>query len=156
MVVTLAIVVFYDTSFVLEQAESLVPLVLAGPAIDIFYPRLLTEEPAEGRRLPGLLDARARLSRGGADAVGRLGTDHLTGSLLDTINYLQRALEGYWGWIFVYAYFAFCSAPPTIARAPRTGTDPPTGRPGTRSGSADERRLSEARRPGYPCGRLSG
>jgi hypothetical protein len=31
----------------------------------------------------------------------------LTGSLEDVIDYLQRAAEGYWGWIFVYAYFAF-------------------------------------------------
>lgn len=103
----LAIVVLFDTSFVLEQAESLVPLVLAGPAIDIFFPGLLNDEPVGGRRLQlawmlGLCVLAVALM-----PLSEWARTSLSGSLQDVIDYLQRAAEGYWGWIFVYAFFAF-------------------------------------------------
>jgi hypothetical protein len=33
--------------------------------------------------------------------------EDLGASAETTIDYLRRAIEGYWGWLFVHAYFAF-------------------------------------------------
>ena len=120
LAVALAIVALFRTSFVLEQAESLVPLVLAGPAIDVFFPRLLEDEPVTGRRLQvawmlGLCVLAVALM-----PLADWARSSLSGSLEEVIDYLQRAAEGYWGWIFVYAFFAFWL---DARRAPHTDAD---------------------------------
>jgi hypothetical protein len=120
VVVTVAIVVLFHTSFVLDQAESLVPLALSGPAIDIFFPGLLADEPVTGRRLQvawmlGLFVLAVVLM-----PLSDWARASLTGSLEDVIDYLQRAAEGYWGWIFVYAYFAFWIDATRRSRAEQT------------------------------------
>jgi hypothetical protein len=106
--VTLCIAVLFDTSFVLDQAESLVPLVLAGPAIDIFDPRLLGGDSVGTRALwvtwmvTLTLLAVVFIPLGAWARAEDLGAGAET-----TIDYLRRAIEGYWGWLFVHAYFAF-------------------------------------------------
>ncbi len=44
-----------------------------------------------------------------------------------TIDYLRRAIEGYWGWVFVHVYFAFLLG--VAWRNSRSADEPPGGRP---------------------------
>lgn len=105
--VTLFIVVLSDTAFVIDQAESLVPLVLAGPAFDIVDRRLLIGD-ASGTKavwmswVVGLTLLAVLLI-----PVGAWARADLSGAPAATIDYLRRAIEGYWGWVFVHVYFAF-------------------------------------------------
>jgi hypothetical protein len=101
------IVLFFHTSFVLNQAESLVPLVLAGPAIDIVDPHMMDPDQETDRRLligwmVGLLVVAIVLM-----PMASWARSELHGPALSTIDYLQRAAEGYWGWLLVHFYFAF-------------------------------------------------
>jgi hypothetical protein len=105
--VTLGIALLFHTSFVLAQAESLVPLVLAGPAIDIVDPHLMDPEHEPDRRLQvgwmlGLLVLAIMLM-----PTASWARAELNGPLFGAIDYLQRAAEGYWGWLLVHFYFAF-------------------------------------------------
>lgn len=101
------VIVFFDTSLVLDQAESLVPFMLAPLALDVFDRTVL--EPDQPDRpvrrvlwMGGLialalaLMAAAPWAREGLDGWFRLG-----------IDYGHRAAEAYWGWLLVHGYFSF-------------------------------------------------
>jgi hypothetical protein len=106
--VTLCIAVLFNTTFVLDQAESLVPLVLAGPAIDIFDPRLLGGDSAGSKALWVAWMVTLTLLAVVFIPLGAWArAEDLGASAETTIDYLRRAIEGYWGWLFVHAYFAF-------------------------------------------------
>ena len=105
--VTLCIVVLVDRTFVIDQAESLVPLVLAGPAIDIFDRRLLNGDASGTRALWMTWVVALTLVAIVLIPVGAWARDDLSGGGAVTIDYLRRAIEGYWGWVFVHVYFAF-------------------------------------------------
>lgn len=105
LVVLAFIVVFFDTALVLDQAESLVPLLLAGPALDVVDLTILQPE-AEAR--PGL--RWAWMAGLACVAIGFMVTapwarEDLAGPLRLGIDYGQRAAEAYWGWILVHGYF---------------------------------------------------
>ncbi len=111
VVVVLYIVIFFDTTFVLDQAESLVPLALAGPALDIFDRTILRPE----------LDDRPGLRLGwmalllvvviGLIPAAHWAREDLHGFLRLGIDYAQRAAEAYWGWLLVHAFFSYWLGP---------------------------------------------
>ena len=105
--VTLCIFVLVDRTFVIDQAESLVPLVLAGPAIDIFDRRLLDGDASGTRVLWMTWVVALTLVAIILIPVGAWAREDLSGGGAVTIDYLRRAIEGYWGWVFVHVYFAF-------------------------------------------------
>jgi hypothetical protein len=101
------IVIFFRTHFVLDQAESLVPALLAPLAIDVFDRTIMEpgREGASGRRLAWMslllalavsLIFAARWARTDLHGPVRLG-----------IDYAQRAAEAYWGWLLIHAYFGY-------------------------------------------------
>lgn len=101
------IAIFFQTSFVLNQAESLVPLALAPLALDVFDRRILSpEEPDRPILRHAWMFAllamvvvsmvAARWARGDLEGPLRLG-----------IDYSQRAAEAYWGWLLLHAYFSY-------------------------------------------------
>lgn len=101
------IVIFFRTSFVLDQAESLVPAVLAPLALDVFHRTIL--EPSSRQRPVLRLVWTALLV---LLAVGFMVTAPWARSDLDgpgslAIDYGQRAAEAYWGWLLVHLYFGF-------------------------------------------------
>jgi hypothetical protein len=105
--ILLLIAVAFRTDFVLNQAESLVPALLAPLALDVFDRTILEPQrrPAHALRLVwmalllvialGLIPA-AEWARGDLHGPVRLG-----------IDYAQRAAEAYWGWLVVHAYFGY-------------------------------------------------
>lgn len=105
IVVFLSVVIFFHTRFVLDQAESLVPAMLAPLALDVFDRAILEPRRRErsGLRLMWMavlfavaivLIFAAKWARTDLHGPVRLG-----------IDYAQRAAEAYWGWLFVHAYF---------------------------------------------------
>lgn len=105
IVVLAFIVVLFDTALVLDQAESLVPLMLAGPALDVFDRTILQPEREDRPGLRwawvGLLFAAGL----GFMAAASWARQDLEGPLRLGIDYGQRAAEAYWGWILVHVYF---------------------------------------------------
>ena len=82
-------------------------MALTGAAIDLVYPELLTNDPPQHRErqiawMVGLLVLAVVLM-----PLANWARHHLSGPPEETIDYLQRAAEGYWGWIFVYGFFVF-------------------------------------------------
>lgn len=136
--VTVAVVlyaaIFFDAQggFVLDQAESLVPLALAGPALDIFDRTILRPELEDtpGLRLlwMGLLLAAVI----GLIFAAHWAREDLHGALRYTIDYGQRAAEAYWGWLLVHLYFSYWLGP--LWR--RTTTDLAGSREQVRGGAA--------------------
>ncbi len=105
--VVLFIVIFFDSAFVLDQAESLVPLALAGPALDIFDRTILRPELAD---TPGLRLLWMALLLGtvvGLMFAADWAREDLHGGLRYTIDYAQRAAEAYWGWLIVHTFFSY-------------------------------------------------
>jgi hypothetical protein len=105
--VTICIAVLFHTTFVLDQAESLVPLALAGPAIDIFDPRLMGGDSSGKKAWRLIWVMTLTLLALVLIPLGAWAREDLSGGVATTIDYLRRAIEGYWGWVFVHAYFAF-------------------------------------------------
>lgn len=109
--VVVFVVVFFDTSLVLSQAESLVPLALAGLALDVFDRTILRPglEDQLGLRLGWMV--LLLLVAVGAIFAARAARHHLVGPGPLTIDYLQRAAEAYWGWLLVHLYFSYWLGP---------------------------------------------
>jgi len=103
----LFIFVFFDTPLVLNQAESLVPLLLAGPALDVFDRTILQPETADtpGLRLTWM--ALLLVAGVGFALVASWARQDLQGGFRLSIDYGQRAAEAYWGWLFVHLYFSY-------------------------------------------------
>lgn len=110
-VVLLAIVVFYDTTFIIEQAESLIPLLIAPLALDVADRTILdpTLPDRPGVRVVWIvilavigltLMVAARWARQDLDSWFTL-----------FIDYGQRASEAYWAWILVHLYFGWIMPP---------------------------------------------
>ncbi len=72
--VALYVIIFFNTDFVLDQAESLVPLALAGPALDVFDRTILRPHRAGPARTPCLLDGAPARHRDLPDPRRGVGT----------------------------------------------------------------------------------
>lgn len=109
------IVVFFDTEFVLEQAESLVPLLIAPIALDLVDKTILDPDLADRRALRiawiAVLAAVGVMFMAAAPAARA----DLNSIMTLAIDYGQRASEAYWAWIMVHAYFGFV-VPPHLRR----------------------------------------
>jgi hypothetical protein len=108
VLVALYVVIFYNTDFVVAQAESLVAIALAGPALDIFDRTILqpTEPDEPGLRIfwmALLLVAVICLIA----AYSWVHADLHHGAFRNTIDYLQRGEESFWGWLLIHAYFSY-------------------------------------------------
>ncbi len=107
LVVLAVVVVFFDTAVVLDQAESLVPLLLAGPALDVFDRTILQPGRADA---PGLRLAWMALLLVVVIALmpaAHWARQDLHGPLRYGIDYAQRAAEAYWGWLLVHLFFSY-------------------------------------------------
>lgn len=127
------IIVFFHTSFVLDQAESLVPALLAPLALDVFDRTILEpwRKPKAGLRLLWMsflavvalgLMAAAPWARGDLHGPFRLG-----------IDYGQRAAEAYWGWLIVHLYFGYWIGKQRGWPPNHKAVRPAADRPSTRS-----------------------
>jgi len=121
--VLLFVVVFFDTGLVVDQAESLVPLMIAPIALDVVDRSLLEpDQPNRPQRrliwcacLVGL----AVLSM----LLARMVRPDLAGPFDYGVDYSQRAAEAYWGWLVIHVYLGFwlpwrglSSRPDTVGR----------------------------------------
>lgn len=118
------VVIFFDRgSFVLDQAESLVPAMLAPIALDVMD-RTILEPELPDNKVPRI----AWMVLLVVVAVGLIGAARwarkdLHGPLKVGIDYGQRAAEAYYGWLLVHAYFGFWigRARGWVGRAARVG-----------------------------------
>lgn len=110
-VVLAGIVVFFDTRFVLDQAESLVPLLIAPLALDAIDRTILEPElPDRPTLRVGWIIALAAVAV--TFMIAAPGARESLSSGLDlAIDYGHRAAEAYWGWILVHLYFGFVNSP---------------------------------------------
>lgn len=107
LVTLMVIVVWFNTAFVVSQAESLVPMLLAPLALDVFDRSILEPELGERpikRLVWMILLVIAAVTLMLAAPWAR--TD-LRGPVRLAIDYGQRAAEAYWGWLLVHLYFGF-------------------------------------------------
>jgi hypothetical protein len=103
----LYVITFFNTGFVLDQAESLVPLALVGPALDIFDRTILQpSEPDEPALRVAWMVALLVVVIALIPAASWARED-LHGGPRYTIDCMQRAAEGYWGWLLVHLYFSY-------------------------------------------------
>lgn len=101
------IVALFDTALVLDQAESLVLILLAPVGLDVMDRMVL-----EGRRYDvairrhvwcaGLIVFALTMM-----ALAPWARDDLAGGLRLGIDYAHRAAEAYWGWLLVHLYFSY-------------------------------------------------
>ncbi len=106
-VILLVIVVFYNTTFVLEQAESLIPLLIAPLALDLADRTILDPELPDrpGVRVVWIV---VLASVGLAFMVAApWARQDLDSWLKLVIDYGQRASEAYWAWILIHVYFGW-------------------------------------------------
>lgn len=101
------IAVFFDTAFVLDQAESLVPFLIAPLALDVFD-RTILERDQPDRPVLRVVWIGVLVAVGLAFmAAAPWARDDLQGWFRYAIDYGQRASEAYWGWILVHVYFGY-------------------------------------------------
>lgn len=101
------VIVFFKTAFVLDQAESLVPMVIAPFALDVFDRAILEPEQRDRPRLRGAWCV-ALVVVGVAFMVGaRWARKDLHGPIRFGLDYGERASEAYWGWLLVHFYFSY-------------------------------------------------
>ena len=105
--VALYVIIFFNTDFVLDQAESLVPIALAGPALDIFDRTILQPTEPDQPMLRVFWLALLLVTVICLIPAAAWAREDLHGGLRYTIDYLQRAAEAYWGWLLVHAYFSY-------------------------------------------------
>ncbi len=102
-----AVVALFDTTFVLDQAESLVPLILAPIGLDVLDRSLLLRGHPDTPR-SRLLWCVVLLGVGfGAMLLAGPAREDLNGSLNLGIDYAHRASEAYWGLLLVHGYFSY-------------------------------------------------
>jgi hypothetical protein len=99
------VVVFFHTQFVFDQAESLVPALLAPLALDVFDRTILERLRPDNPRLRLLWMGFLLALAVGLIFAARWARSDLQGPLRLGVDYAQRAAEAYWGWLFVHAYF---------------------------------------------------
>lgn len=122
LIILSVIVVFFDTTFVLEQAESLVPLLIAPLALDVMDKTILEPDLPDRRMLRLawiVLLAVIGLSFMVAATWAR---GDLQGAVKYTIDYGQRASEAYWAWILIHLYFGYV-VPPRLRGGSRRRED---------------------------------
>jgi hypothetical protein len=103
----LFIVILFNTSMVLDQAESLVPLFLTGLALDVFDRTILQPEAEDAPLRRVLWMGLLLLAAIGFMISAHWARQDLHGAFRLGIDYGQRAAEAYWGWLLVHAYFSY-------------------------------------------------
>lgn len=101
------VVVFFDTAFVLDQAESLVPFMLAPLALDVFDRTILEPEQPDRRVLRTVWIGVLFAIGIGFMILAAWAREDLQGWFRLAIDYGHRASEAYWGWILIHAYFGY-------------------------------------------------
>jgi hypothetical protein len=107
LVTVVFVAIFFHTGFVLDQAESLVPLAMTGLALDVFDRTILqpdAEDEPGLRALWMVILVATAIALIPAAAWARPNPE---GFLRLTIDYLQRAAEAYWGWLLIHAFFSY-------------------------------------------------
>ncbi len=115
LLVLAVIVVFFRTAVVLDQAESLVPLLLAPLALDLADRTVLEPETPDRRVLRLLWMGVLLVTVLGFMAAAPWAREDLSGPLRLGIDYGQRAAEAFWGWILIHGYFGYL-LPPALRR----------------------------------------
>ena len=127
------VVLLYDTQFVLDQLESLVPLMLAPIGLDVLDRSLLDRRHPDTPRSRLVWCAILVAIGLGAMLLAPGAREDLSGSLNLGIDYAHRASESYWGLLLVHGYFSYWlasrwrSRPMTVA--PRIAVPPVAGKP---------------------------
>lgn len=98
-------IVFFRTSYVLDQAESMVPLILAPFALDVFDRTILEPGRSDRSGLRAAWCVALVVVGVGFILLAPGARENLHGFLPLAIDYGQRASEAYWGWLLVHLYF---------------------------------------------------
>lgn len=101
------VVVFFDTEMVLDQAESLVPFMLAPLALDVFDRTLTRPDLPDTPGLRLIWMATLVVLVLGSMAIAPWAREDLSNGLRLGIDYSQRAAEAYWGWLLIHFYFGY-------------------------------------------------
>ncbi len=115
LVVLAVIVIFFNTTFVLEQAESLIPLLIAPLALDVFDKTILDPSLTDRRWLRLIWIAILAVVGLTFMLVAPWARADLDQWYKYVIDYGQRASEAYWSWILIHVYFGFI-VPPRLRR----------------------------------------
>ncbi|WP_418276072.1 hypothetical protein ACNHYB_14600 [Isoptericola jiangsuensis] len=107
IVVLAFVVVAFDTALVLDQAESLVPFMLAPLAFDVFDRTILEPEQPDRPSLRVLWIVLLLAVGLTFMLLAPWAREDLQGWLRYGIDYGQRASEAYWGWVLVHVYFGY-------------------------------------------------
>lgn len=111
VIVLLVLIVFFNTEFVVEQAESLIPLLIAPLALDVFDKTIL-DPTLPDRRVLRLVWMLILAVIGFVFMAAAPGArQDLDGWFAYLIDYGQRASEAYWAWIIVHLYFGWVLPP---------------------------------------------
>ncbi|QGN33896.1 hypothetical protein [Microlunatus sp. Gsoil 973] len=105
--ILILIVIAFRTGFVLDQAESLVPALLAPLALDVFDRTILEPERKQGQALRLVWMALLLVIALALIPAAEWAREDLHGPIRLGIDYAQRAAEAYWGWLIVHAYFGY-------------------------------------------------
>lgn len=126
-IVLVFIILLFDTTFVLEQAESLVPLLIAPVALDVIDRTILDPAGPDRRAVRAVWI----LSLAAVGLTFMLAApwarEDLHGAFRYMIDYGQRASEAYWAWILIHLYFGYL-LPPSIRREERSDIAAAEGR----------------------------
>lgn len=113
--VLLVLIVFFNTEFIVEQAESLIPLLLAPLALDVFDKTILDPTLPDRRVLRVVWMIILAIIGFTFVAAAPWARQDLDDWFRYLIDYGQRASEAYWAWIIVHIYFGWV-IPPRLRR----------------------------------------
>jgi hypothetical protein len=114
-VILLVLIVFFNTEFIIEQAESLIPLLLAPLAFDVFDKTIL-DPSLPDRRVLRVVWMLILAAIGFAFmAAASWARADLVNWFDYFIDYGERASEAYWAWILIHIYFGWV-LPPRLRR----------------------------------------
>ncbi|UYM06543.1 hypothetical protein [Solicola gregarius] len=101
------IVVLFDTELVLNQAESLVLILLAPIGLDVMDRMVLAGRAYDVPIRRHLWCAALVVFALAMMALAPWAREDLSGALRLGIDYAHRAAEAYWGWLLVHLYFSY-------------------------------------------------
>lgn len=119
------IVVLFDTAFVLDQAESLVPFMLAPIGLDVVERRIMQPGQPDRPRLRLAWMALLTVVLLAAIAAAPWAREQLDDPLTLGIDYTRRAGEACWAWLILHAYFWVSRS----RNRSRAASAPDSGRP---------------------------
>ncbi|MBM6402710.1 hypothetical protein JQN72_00430 [Phycicoccus sp. CSK15P-2] len=116
----LVVALLFDTRIVLDQAESIVPALLAPIALDVADRTVLEPERPDRPVLRLVWIGALLVLAVSVNLAARWARQDLAGPVDSVIDYGQRAAEAYYGWVMIHVFFGYL-LPPRLRRDERSG-----------------------------------